>query len=133
MLYTIAYISRAADHLSTQDIQELLQYSSRSNVSSNINGLLLFNEGNFFQVLEGDRLAVESLYNKIKEDSRHDSLVELFHERTVDPVFKEYSSQFNLISTEYDVIVIKEYLKRRKKTAVKPGMVHQIESFLGLE
>ncbi len=133
MMYTIAYISRAADHMEVGQIKELLEYAGGWNSSNNLKGLLLYNEGNFFQVIEGEKETVVDLYDKIKEDSRHDNLVELFSEPTRDPVFEDYSSRFNLITNEYDLITLKEYLKRRKITFQKPGLVNQIETFLGAE
>jgi hypothetical protein len=42
-----------------------------------IAGLLLFNSKRFIQVLEGPRAAVESVYERIRQDDRHRGVVKL--------------------------------------------------------
>jgi hypothetical protein len=69
--YTIAYNSRASPQMSETDLLELLDNSDNSNNDLGIKGILLFNEGNFLQVLEGEERVVNNLYEKIARDDRH--------------------------------------------------------------
>ncbi|HZJ37436.1 MAG TPA: BLUF domain-containing protein [Gillisia sp.] len=55
MQYAISYVSTVAPNLSEQEIKEVLNFSQNLNIEHNITGILLFSEGNFFQVLEGER------------------------------------------------------------------------------
>jgi hypothetical protein len=66
--YTIAYISRSSPQMRET---ELLDNSDNSNNDLGIKGILLFNEGNFLQVLEGEERVVNNLYEKIARDDRH--------------------------------------------------------------
>ena len=62
MNYAISYVSTAAEGISKEDIQDLLELSSRKNNDHNITGILLYSNGNFFQVLEGEKLLINSLF-----------------------------------------------------------------------
>ncbi|MBQ0737313.1 BLUF domain-containing protein [Mesonia mobilis] len=44
-------------------------------------GLLLFSYGNFFQVIEGETAKVNNLWQKIKKDDRHKSIIKIFEEK----------------------------------------------------
>jgi len=50
---------------------ELLTQSRENNTLAGITGLLLYKEGKFLQVLEGDDLLVRKLISKIEKDPRH--------------------------------------------------------------
>jgi hypothetical protein len=53
------------------DLVELLTQSRENNTLAGITGLLLYKEGKFLQVLEGDDLLVRKLISKIEKDPRH--------------------------------------------------------------
>ena len=52
-------------------VHEILQQSRRNNELNNISGMLCYGDGYFFQCLEGNRPAVERLYDRILQDERH--------------------------------------------------------------
>ena len=52
-------------------VARILTQSRRNNKSNNISGVLCHGDGCFFQCLEGDRDAVEALYERLHEDDRH--------------------------------------------------------------
>lgn len=54
-----------------------MKYSKHSNNEDDITGILLFSEGNFFQVLEGKKEKVLALYEKIKLDDRHRNIIKI--------------------------------------------------------
>jgi len=53
------------------EIGRILTQSRRNNEPEKIGGVLCFGNDTFFQCLEGEREAVEKLYNKLHEDPRH--------------------------------------------------------------
>jgi Sensors of blue-light using FAD len=65
------YTSAASRKVSTAELQELLQISRRNNVRDGITGMLLYEDGTFLQVLEGEEEIVESTYQRIAKDPRH--------------------------------------------------------------
>lgn len=71
MLFCIAYLSSSAGALTQADLDEILVQSRRNNGAEGITGALLFNDGNFFQVLEGPKEEVEACFARILNDRRH--------------------------------------------------------------
>lgn len=67
----LLYVSDAKFGLTDSDIESILSSSRRNNGSAGITGLLLYSAGVFIQVLEGDAKDVESLYQRIADDTRH--------------------------------------------------------------
>jgi len=64
-------------------IGRILTQSRRNNQPLEIGGVLCFGNDTFFQCLEGERDAVEKLYNKLHDDPRHRD-VTLLRKRPVD-------------------------------------------------
>ena len=67
----IVYSSRATQGFDSESLLRLLETARENNLRANVSGILLYAEGTFLQVLEGDSEVVESLYDKIEEDRRH--------------------------------------------------------------
>ncbi len=65
-------MSRAATEIATAELDEILRIARERNGKKNITGMLLYHEGSFIQVLEGVQNAVESLYETICLDKRHE-------------------------------------------------------------
>jgi blue light- and temperature-responsive anti-repressor len=53
------------------EITHILQTSRRNNKEQNVTGALLFDSGYFAQALEGPRLAIEQIFERIQRDPRH--------------------------------------------------------------
>lgn len=76
-MHRIVYLSSATGDLDEQQLKNLLLHSRRKNQARAITGLLLVSEGEFLQVLEGERYAVEQLYAIIARDIRHTHVYKL--------------------------------------------------------
>ena len=77
MTYQIIYSSEASTPMQTDDLEELLGHSRRSNGAKGITGALVYAEGIFMQILEGDRPKLQDLMAKIRKDVRHETVVVL--------------------------------------------------------
>jgi hypothetical protein len=73
------------------ELDELLSKCRINNASLGITGILLFNEGSFFQVLEGEKKAVESLYEKISKDKRHNKATKIIMEPIKERSFEDWT------------------------------------------
>jgi uncharacterized membrane protein (DUF373 family) len=94
----ISYISAATDAMSTQGLLALLQQSRDNNADNGITGMLLYGNGTFLQVLEGDERAVDTLIDKIKKDPRHTNL-KMLHRKTIERrQYSDWSMGFKRIS-----------------------------------
>lgn len=75
-LYCMVYASVPKDlFVSDDELKRILEVSRRNNARLQISGMLLYKEGLFFQVLEGDESPVRQLFTLISMDRRHHSIV----------------------------------------------------------
>lgn len=75
ILVRLIYASKVAPNFGPMDMHDILDASRRNNTNNGITGLLVMADGHFFQALEGDRLAVNTVYAKILLDRRHNTSV----------------------------------------------------------
>ena len=67
----LIYASLATQAFSDEELEKLLATCAANNASGHITGMLLYGNGKFMQVLEGEADLVDALVRKIKADSRH--------------------------------------------------------------
>jgi hypothetical protein len=65
---------------SRADLDALLVVARKNNAAANISGLLLYQNGSFFQILEGERESVETIFRKISGDKRHHRITKIIVE-----------------------------------------------------
>ncbi len=93
-MYRLVYFSSATQAFDKKDLVELLTQSRINNKSLGVTGMLLYKEGDFMQILEGEKAVVLQLLEKIKKDKRHNSLIVVLEEEADDSVFSEWSMGF---------------------------------------
>ncbi len=93
-MYHLVYASSAAYLFSPSELTDLLTVSRRNNTSLGVTGLLLYKDGNFMQVLEGERETIESLYQKIEADRRHHGCLLLLKGETEKRQFADWAMAF---------------------------------------
>lgn len=105
MIYFIIYASSATRKFSEAELVELLKKSRENNSRLGITGMLLYKDGNFIQVLEGEKSAVQMLFKKINADPRHKGVLILLQETIEERQFPDWSMGFrNLNSAEYSAM-----------------------------
>jgi hypothetical protein len=97
--YYLAYVSSATRLLSADELHELLETCRAINAARQVTGALLYQDGNFMQVIEGERDVIETLYETITRDSRHRNLTVLIRGTTPEPQFGAWSMAFADLST----------------------------------
>lgn len=70
-LHHLIYTSAAANDLVEGELARILQKAQEHNARMDITGLLLYEAATFFQVLEGERGALMTLFERISNDPRH--------------------------------------------------------------
>ena len=78
-LLQITYISHAVTPFSEEDLGELMRHCRRNNRHLGLSGLLLYQDGRFLQVIEGEPDVLWSLYKTISNDPRHHSVEIVAH------------------------------------------------------
>jgi len=94
MNYAVTYVSTASRDLNAEEISELLKYSKENNNSRGITGILLFSEGNFFQIIEGEKEKILELYQRIKTDKRHHNLIQIVGKEIHNEAYNGYEADF---------------------------------------
>jgi hypothetical protein len=87
MPYRLIYSSEATGEMARTDLEQMLEESRLRNAKRDITGVLVFSDGVFFQVLEGERDDVEDLMDRIRRDPRHHDLKVILEEETAGRVF----------------------------------------------
>jgi len=75
-------------------INDILTVARHRNAAVDVTGALLFTEGKFVQVLEGERTAVRAKYERIATDSRHTNVEILSSQFSDRRRFKQWSMAF---------------------------------------
>jgi hypothetical protein len=100
-LIHLVYVSSATHSFAASELLALLEGSRRNNAPAGITGLLLYRDGNFMQVLEGEETAVTDTHARISKDPRHDGLITLLRAQITERGFGDWSMGFrNLDSAE---------------------------------
>ena len=94
MPYFLTYVSAAKRQLTSEELGELLTTCRVKNASLHVTGALLYQDGNFMQVLEGDQNTVEALFKTIKLDSRHQQVIVMLRGETAEQQFSDWSMAF---------------------------------------
>ena len=108
-MYEITYYSIANPGISGQDIASILRTSRTHNASRDITGCLLFHNGQFIQILEGNKSTVDDLIAKIKKDHRHSYFYKLAEGNKEDRTFPDWTMAFREFS-EGDMKSVSEVL-----------------------
>ena len=102
-VYHLAYVSSEAEPFSQLDLVELLAVARSTNAERDVTGLLLYREGCFFQVLEGNEFAVNKTFSEIECDPRHQDVRVLFKGESQSREFAEWQMGFlNLDGVDAD-------------------------------
>ena len=91
MLVRLLYASRAAEAVTQELIEAILQSSRKHNPALGITGVLCYGGDVYMQVLEGGREAVNELYNKIVRDERHRDIALLHYQEVAERKFAGWS------------------------------------------
>jgi hypothetical protein len=93
-MYRLVYVSSAVNLFTDDQLQELLEVSRRNNNATGITGMLLYVEGNFIQVLEGEKPKVVETQQRIAKDPRHQGLITLLEGEEPEREFADWSMGF---------------------------------------
>ena len=98
-LFQIVYTSTASRPFGRADLVKLLRGSVQRNTQAGITGMLLYLDGTFMQVLEGEEKTVIGLYSRIRRDPRHHHVIPLIHERIKQRDFPDSAMSFRDLET----------------------------------
>lgn len=115
-MYRIIYLSSASDFVDEKELENLLVKARSYNIENDITGILLHIDGDFIQVLEGEKENVKNLYNKISIDIRHKGIINVIKGEVEKRQFNEWSMGYK--STNYAEINKIDGLKEFDRAAL---------------
>lgn len=97
-LVQLTYSSVSTHPFSHTELLDLLAQARKNNASSGVTGILLYTEGSFFQVLEGEPDVVHHLFNQIRDDPRHTRVTAIIDEPIPKRDFSEWTMGYAELS-----------------------------------
>jgi len=90
----LIYFSKSTSICLPGDIPDILSVSRDQNLEAAVTGVLIYMDGVFMQVLEGEEAEVYATMNRIKTDPRHNEIY-IFSDEEIDTrVFGEWTMGF---------------------------------------
>jgi hypothetical protein len=83
-IHQLIYTSHPTAAVTTEMLLDLLQKSQENNAQREISGLLVYHNGRFMQLLEGQRDDVLALFEVIRQDARHAHVQILLEKRAAE-------------------------------------------------
>jgi len=132
MKHAICYVSNANKDLNQEQIRKLLDFCQEKNEQLKIKGVLLYSEGNFFQILEAEKDVVLSVYHKIQKDSRHYGLIQIMGQDIAEGGFDGYKVDILDENSIQEFQIPEKYTDALKGMSpeVKKPMERMLENFI---
>lgn len=129
----IFYISAAKRFSTARELSEILAVSRERNLADNISGILLYNDGSFAQVLEGQEQAVRDCYARIQADPRHSGCTKILEEHATERYFEDWSLTCAIASTlapqeQHDFMTLSAFQESTQFKAAQKNLI--LKSFL---
>lgn len=109
LMISLIYGSSAITPMAEEDLLRLLEVSHQNNAQNGITGMLLYGNGNFLQVLEGDEEAVLSCFERIKQDPRHHQVMTYRQKSITEREFGGWEMAFYNVTPDHDLNDIEGY------------------------
>jgi hypothetical protein len=77
-LFEIIYTSLATHDLSPEALAVLLDKARENNRALGVTGMMIYRQREFMQLLEGEQAVVQTLFDKIQSDPRHQQVSKIW-------------------------------------------------------
>lgn len=96
----ISYVSQSKKPLSSEELLGLLLQFRSNNEARGVTGMLLYSNGTFLQVIEGEEQVITELFERIKKDPRHESIHMLSRRSIENREYADWSMGFERVTDE---------------------------------
>ncbi len=93
-MFHLVYASSALQPFTKPELQALLEQARQKNAKLGLTGMLLYKDGNFMQVLEGEKEVVTTLTTTIERDPRHKGVLILLRGTSEERLFPNWTMGF---------------------------------------
>jgi hypothetical protein len=94
MTYQIIYSSNASIPMQSDDLEDLLEHARERNAERGITGALVYVDGIFLQILEGEVATLKRLMARIESDLRHEAVTVLQEGEVPSPRFGDWTMAY---------------------------------------
>lgn len=118
-MFHLLYVSAASEPFGKAQLLELLEKSRANNARLGVTGMLLYKDGDFMQLLEGEEATVRALFDRISRDPRHQHSFIVLEEEVGERLFGEWAMGFRSLDDD-DVRAIpgfSEFMNRHGELA----------------
>jgi hypothetical protein len=98
-MHHIVYMSQAKEHLTPTTLVALLMQARLLNERQQVTGALVYGNGQFMQIIEGEETVIKDLYERIARDPRHQNVFKLADKPIAGRRFAEWSMAFGEAAT----------------------------------
>lgn len=119
-VFCLVYASRAADNFSETDLIDILKLARLENGKTGVTGVLIYHNGYFLQMLEGDFSIINTLfYEHICKDTRHNNIATLFQEYKPKRDFPNWNMGFYSDVDATELNLLKGYMNLNQHPAAQ--------------
>lgn len=115
MLKTICYTSEVNSSIKLMELEALFNQTQSKNNSHNINGVLVKRNNLFFQVIEGNPIIIDTVYEQIKKDSRHSNIIEFLNKPITELSFKSFEIGYSIVKDMDTLYSLQSYVLELEK------------------
>jgi hypothetical protein len=101
-MHQLLYLSTASQWFGESDLRDLLAQTRTYNREHQVTGLLLYGQGHFMQLLEGERSVIVALYARILRDPRHHQVTTLVQQACSERCFPAWAMAFDSLAPPID-------------------------------
>ncbi|MBS7564557.1 BLUF domain-containing protein [Mucilaginibacter sp. Bleaf8] len=116
----LVYLSTAQKLMDQNDLLDILTASRYNNIRHNLTGMLLYGEGTFIQLLEGDPETLKQTYQTIEADSRHHNIIKMAQGEITERYFPEWAMGFKSANAT-ELAEFKGYINPDNKSFLQQG------------
>ncbi len=103
MFWRLTYISTVRSSDFAKDLAAILKQSREHNALHALTGVLLVAGGSFYQTIEGGKIDVDGIFERIKKDPRHDGLIILQGEASTTRAFGAWSMAHRDLPPDHEI------------------------------
>jgi len=119
----IIYIGSTVKLMTETELADMLIENQQNNRISNITGMLIYAEGTFMQVLEGNEEDVKNACRKMERNTRHKNIIKLAEDHLSKPNFSTWSMAF-LASNRAVVEKLEGYINPESSSFLNTDSTH---------
>lgn len=94
--HQLIYVSQPTIEFVDEALLDILKIAQIENHKQRISGLMVYHNGKFMQLLEGDEINVKNLFAKIQRDTRHTDIKVLLERDSAKRCFSTWAMGFGM-------------------------------------